>query len=597
MATIDQTSLVPAAHAGTAEVVSMRGKSAPDCVSADRLLRTLDSLADAVLTTDAQGRVDFMNPSAQVLLGVNFEEVAGQHASAVFNAVTRDNTGARIDPIKQCLANGQAVTPDNPVGLLRRDGTECHIEFSCTPIDDGCAGVAGAALVFRDVTEKHAQQAHMSWAARHDALTGLINRPEFEARLQKLLEHASVTGHVHALCYIDLDHFKRINDGFGHVAGDEFLKAMTAVLRNRIRGADTVARLGGDEFAVLLYSCPVEKAKTIADGLAACIGEFKFDWKGHELNSTCSVGVVEINRQTTDLTELLASVDVACYAAKNDGGNRVKTYQVTDTMVTDRMGEIHWLRCMQHAITHNRFLLYSQPIVPAGDMRLPHGSELLLRLQDDNGKVFTPVHFMPAALRYHVLADIERWIARKVIKAVSRRGHTLRSNDWTSLNISGQSILDDRFLQTLLGLIKEHALPPERLCFEIAETFVVEHMERARHFARQIKDAGCRVAIDDCGALIGSFVPLRQIPMDYIKVSETIIRNLAANAVDREITVALTRIAHRLGIRTIAECVSDVATLLEVRRLGVDYVQGHVIAEPRAVDLQVNQDPAADEVA
>ena len=234
-----------------------------------------------------------------------------------------------------------------------------------------------------------------------------------------MLDHACATGHSHALCYIDLDHFKRINDGLGHAAGDEYLKGLTAALRARIRGADTIARLGGDEFAVLLYSCPIEKARTISEGIRECIAEYSLEWKNQTVGSTSSIGVVEINRETTDLTELLASADVACYAAKNDGGNRVHTYHVTETMVSDKLGEIHWLRCMQHAISNNRFLLYAQAIVPAGDTRLPHGNELLLRLQDDNGRVFTPAHFMPAALRYHVLPDIDRWLARKVIRALS----------------------------------------------------------------------------------------------------------------------------------------------------------------------------------
>ncbi len=596
MSTHEQSSnsLAPSPRA---PVINMPGKPSSEAVAGARMLRTLQALADAVIATDAQGNIEYMNPSAEVLTGVGLEQAIGKPAVSIFRIAALDGHAAPDDPVAACMKTAAPVFGDGAVALERDDGNNCSIEYACTPVDDGSGGINGAVLSFRDVTDKHAVEVSMSWAAKHDALTGLINRQELEHRLRKLLEHASMTGHSHALCYIDLDHFKRINDGFGHAAGDEYLKGLTAALRARIRGADTIARLGGDEFAVLLYSCPIEKARSIAESIAACIADYRLDWKGQLLESTASMGVVEINRQTTDLTELLASADVACYAAKNDGGNRVHTYHVTDSMLSDRLGEIHWLRCMQHAILKNKFLLYSQPIVPAADTRLPHGSELLLRLQDDNGRVFTPAHFMPSELRYHVLPDIDRWLARKVIRAISRKGNSFRGNDWTSMNVSGQSLLDDRFLDTLLELIKEYTLPAERLCFEIAEVVAVEHPERTQFFATRIKDAGCQIAIDDCGALIGSFSMLRKMPMDYLKISETIVRKMAANPVDREITVALARIANRLGIRTIGECVADVATMLELRRIGVDYVQGHVFAEPRPVKLQPTQSASGTQVS
>jgi diguanylate cyclase (GGDEF)-like protein/PAS domain S-box-containing protein len=553
---------------------------------ARRLLRTLQAIADAVISTDARGRVEFINLAAQQLTGFTLAEALGKPLDLILQIAPIDGDDAPSTLPGDCLNRIVAFSGDTAVTLTRHDGSHCDIEFSCASLDDGQGGIDGVVVNFRDVTERHAADASLSWAAHHDALTGLINRSELENRLRRLLEHACTTGNSHALCYIDLDHFKRINDGLGHVAGDEYLKGLTASLRERIRGADTIARLGGDEFAVLLYSCPIEKAQTIADGIGECIAAYQLDWKGQSIGSTASIGVVEINRQTPDLTELLASADVACYAAKNEGGNRVHTFHITESMVTDKLGEIHWLRCMQHAIVNNRFLLYSQPIIPAADTRLPHGGELLLRLQDDNGNIFTPAHFMPAATRYHVLPDIDRWLVRKVIGALSRKGEAMRSTDWTAMNVSGQSLLDNRFLDTLLGLIKEHGLSAERLCVEISEQAFVEHTDRVTHFTRMVRDVGCQVAIDDCGAVVGSFSLLRKVAVDYIKISEVIIRRMAANPVDREIAVALARIAQRLGVRTVAECVADVATLLEARRIGIDYVQGNVIAEPRMLRVQ-----------
>jgi diguanylate cyclase (GGDEF)-like protein/PAS domain S-box-containing protein len=564
---------------------SPAGSGRPHQQVARRLLRTLQSIADAVISTDSRGRVEFMNLAAQQLTGFTFSEAVGKPLELILQIMPIDGDVAPSTLPGDCLHRVVAFSGETAVTLTRRDGTNRDIEFSCATLDDGQGGIDGVVVNFRDVTERHAADVSLSWAASHDALTGLINRNELENRLRRLLEHACSTGNSHALCYIDLDHFKRINDGLGHVAGDDYLRGLTATLRERIRGADTIARLGGDEFAVLLYSCPIEKARSIADGIGECIANYQLDWKGQLIGSTASIGVVEINRQTPDLTELLASADVACYAAKNEGGNRVHTYHVTESMVSDKLGEIHWLRCMQHAIVNNRFLLFSQPIVPAADTRLPHGSELLLRLQDDSGKIFTPVHFMPAATRYHVLPDIDRWLLRKVIGALSRKGEAIRGADWTSMNVSEQSLLDDRFLDALLGLIREYGLPAERLCMEISESAILEHTDRVSHFTQRVRDAGCRVAIDDCGAVVGSLSMMRKLSVDYIKISEVIIRNVAANPVDREIAVSIARIAHRLGIRTIAECVADVATMLEVRRVGIDYVQGNVIAEPRLLQM------------
>ncbi|MGQ0657060.1 MAG: EAL domain-containing protein [Chromatiales bacterium] len=553
--------------------------------SKSRTFDTLEAIAEAVLTVDAQGTVDYMNPAAETLTGWRLREAAGKAAAIVAPILARGAEEAPKHPVEQCLESRESVSGDQRAFIRRRDGGEADIEYTCTPIINHSHSFAGGALTFRDVTEKRAAQIRLNWAASHDPLTGLINRPELENRLGKLLEHASATGHTHALCYIDLDHFKAINDGCGHAAGDEFLKALAAALRTRIRGADTLARLGGDEFAMLLYSCPVDKARSIAETVGAFIADFSLDWKGHKLRSTSSIGVVEVNRETADLTELLAAADTACYAAKNDGGNRVHASHVTDSMISDRLGEIHWLRCMQHAITHDRFLLYSQAIVPAVDDRLPHGYELLLRLQDDKGQIFSPSHFLPAALRYHVMPDIDRWMARKVLAATSRSSADLRGSDWVSINVSGQSISSEPFLNSLLDMLRVSALPPERLCLEIAEASVVENLHQTQHFATRLKDKGYRIAIDGCGAEVGSFNVLRRLPVDFVKISATLIHKLTANPIDREIVLSLNRIAQRLGIRTVAECVADVDTLLELREIGVDYVQGHVIAEPRPVEL------------
>lgn len=571
------------------------GDSAADDASGfskSRTFDTLEALAEAVLTVNAQGLIDYLNPTAEALTGWRLSEAAGKPAAVVAPIHARGTDEALRHPVEVCLESRGAVMGDHRAYLRRRDGSELDVEYACAPIATRGDRCAGAAFTFRDVTERRTAQNRMHWAASHDALTGLINRLELETRLGKLLEHASATGHTHALCYVDLDNFKTINDGFGHAAGDEYLKALATALRGKIRGADTLARLGGDEFAMLLYSCPIDKARAIAETVGAFVGEFALDWKGHKLQSTSSIGVVEINRETVDMTELLAAADTACYAAKNDGGNRVHAAQVTDVMISDRLGEIHWLRAMQHAITHDRFLLYSQAIVPAGDPELPHGAELLLRLEDDNGKIFSPSHFLPAALRYHVMPDIDRWITRKVLTATGSNNPELRAADWVSVNVSSQSITSDKFLVSLLDLLKSRALAPERLCFEIAETAVIENLPQTEHFARRLKDSGYRIAIDNYGAEIGSFNVLRKLPLDFVKISETLVHKVSANPVDHAIAVSLIGIARKLGIRTVAERVSDVATLLTLRELGVDYAQGHVIAAPRRVDLSSSA-PAA----
>lgn len=299
----------------------------------ERAFATLQALGEGVVTTDVNGLVDYLNPIAEVLTGWGLREVRGRALMSVLHIVNRVTGERPLNPIEQCLITERIVIGDDDTTLIRRDGVEYAIEHVASPIRDARDRFTGAALIFRDVTEKREMQSRLNWVASHDALTGLINRREFELRLQRLVDNGSRTGRTHVLCYIDLDHFKTINDSCGHPAGDEMLKSISTLLQSQIRDADTLARIGGDEFAALFYCCPLEKARAIAEALRQLVIEHRLDWDGKSLSVGASFGLVEITADNRDLTELLAAADIACYAAKNDGRNRVHVFEPDEDLI------------------------------------------------------------------------------------------------------------------------------------------------------------------------------------------------------------------------------------------------------------------------
>jgi diguanylate cyclase (GGDEF)-like protein len=438
-------------------------------------------------------------------------------------------------------------------------------------------------MVFHDVSKERRLHRALHYQASHDALTGLINRREFENRLNAAVEDAKQDqGARHALLYLDLDQFKLVNDTCGHPAGDQLLKQITGMLQSRIRADDTLARLGGDEFGILLRDCVLDQALRVADTLRQAIRDYRFIWQDGMLAVGVSIGIVEITKETATVANLMSAADVACYTAKDAGRNRVELYQADK--VPERHREMHWVSKLTRACDESSFEVFYQPIVPIGattDDR--EHFELVLRLRDESGAWVTPAEFIPAAERYNVMPSIDRWVVRQALDRVVYRGASGMKPFTVAVNLSGTSLNDERFLEYLITELGNHCLTEGSMCFEITETAAIANLGNVVHFMRELKTRGCRFALDDFGSGLSSFMYLKTLPVDYLKIDGQFIENVVRDPIDRSMVEAISQVGRAMGILTIAERVESEEVLLELGRLGIAFAQGFHIAVPKPV--------------
>jgi diguanylate cyclase (GGDEF)-like protein len=457
--------------------------------------------------------------------------------------------------------------------------------------------------VFHDVSQVRAMAQQLIWQASHDALTGLVNRREFERRLAELIEGAGTQRREHALLFMDLDNFKAVNDTCGHGAGDELLRQLTAVMQARMRGSDTLARLGGDEFGALLESCPLEQALRIANGVRETVREFRFVWEGKTFSVGLSIGIVPINATSGDINAVLAAADACCYDAKVRGRDRVQVHRPSDPDYSGRHEELRLVSQITHAFELGRFRLYRQRIAPLD--RTPRRDayyEVLVRMVDDAGNLIPATGFMPAAERYNLLTSIERWVVSSLVEYLYRQWaagvipHELHGNNersFYSVNVSGASINDKSFPEFVRNLLTRYQLPAGLLCFEITETTAISNLSKAAELMHELKGMGCRFALDDFGTGMSSFAYLKYLPVDFLKIAGIFIKDMTTDPMDHAIVDSINRISHILGMRTVAESVEDAATLMRITELGLDFAQGYFVAEPEALGDEPAQAQAA----
>jgi diguanylate cyclase (GGDEF)-like protein/PAS domain S-box-containing protein len=545
---------------------------------------TLQSIGDAVITTDAEGKVEYLNPVAEDLTGWESRAVQGKCLEEIFNVLNEANGKPAENPVSRCLREGRVIAAADQIVLVNRRGQEIAIEDSAAPIRDRAGRVIGAVMVFHDVSKERRLRRALAYQASHDALTGLINRREFENRLTDALASArSDDGIAHVLLYLDLDQFKVVNDTCGHQAGDRLLKQVTGLLQTRLRSTDLIARLGGDEFGILLQDCTSEQAATIADSLRQAIRDFRFLWQDGAFNIGVSIGIVELNQESESITSVMSAADVACYAAKDSGRNRVHMYQ--HGAAPERHREMQWVSRVMRACEENRLELYYQPIVPIGsnhDQRAHY--ELLLRMRDENGAIVLPGEFIPAAERYNLMPAIDRWVVRHALGALAyyRSDGDHRDSYTLAVNLSGTSLNDERFLDFLINELQTHDLSHGAVCFEITETAAIANLANVVHFMRELKARGCLFSLDDFGSGLSSFMYLKNLPVDFLKIDGQFIQNVCVDHVDRSMVVAINQIGHAMGIKTIAERVDSPQVLQCLAELGIDYAQGIYIAPPES---------------
>ncbi|HVF34225.1 MAG TPA: EAL domain-containing protein [Candidatus Saccharimonadia bacterium] len=557
----------------------------------ERAQATLRSIGDGVVATDGAGRIAYLNPMAERLTGFDHVAALGRPHAEVLRLLD-EGAGLPIDI--DALANAREGMPAMLPGtamLQRRTGERFSVEGSVAGLPPRNGQPAGKVVAFRDVSLARELTARISHQASHDSLTGLMNRAEFDRRLRVALDQAAEHQQHYSLLYLDLDQFKVVNDTCGHVAGDELLKQLATLLSLSTRGSDTIARLGGDEFGVLLDNCEAGPALHIAEKLRVAVSDFAFVWDGNVIPTTVSIGHVHFCDHALTLAEILSKADEACYVAKDEGRNRIHSYRPGDVALARRHGEMEWVQLIHRALEHDRFVLHAQPIfsVPEPD-RQPTHFEILLRMQDDAGGLVPPMAFIPAAERYNLMPTIDRWVIRNVFARIAKRD-TGGACECHTINLSATSLADAALPAFIAEQFALTGIDPAGICFEITETAAIANLAGAVKLIDEVKRLGCRFALDDFGSGMSSFTYLKHLPVDYLKIDGSFVREIASDPVDRAMVKSINEIGHLLGLCTVAEHVEDAGILEELRRLGVDYVQGYGLARPAPFEARRAGEP------
>ena len=549
----------------------------------ERAQVTLASIADGVITTDFDGWVEYLNPVAEDLTGWTAVSARGLPLQAIFRMVHETTRQPAPSPIEMVLREERNIETVATMLLLRNDGTEIPIVQSAAPIRARSGEITGVVLVLHDVSRERQYAAKLSYQASHDALTGLINRTEFEQRLSLALKSSAQLGRHHAVMYLDLDQFKVVNDTSGHAAGDQLMRQVSAVLQRRLREGDTLARLGGDEFGVLLENCSSENALRIADELRQTVMDFHFAWENRSFTIGVSIGVVNVEDGLFTIADVLSAADAACYMAKEKGRNRVQVYHREDSELSMRHGEMEWVGRLQKALDEDRFVLYSQDIVALGGTHKGSHCEILIRMLDEKGEIVPPMAFIPAAERYGLMPSIDRWVIRNALAVIAREQADVRGEgiDVYAINLSGASIGDDRFLEFVREQLSRFGVRYQSICFEITETAAIARLDKAAHFIQELRALGCRFSLDDFGAGMSSFAYLKHLPVDYLKIDGGFVKDMADDPIDRAMVEAINNVGHVMGKQTIAEFVDGERIIALLRQIGVDYAQGYGVAKPR----------------
>lgn len=547
----------------------------------ERAQATLRAIADGVISVAPDGRIDYLNPAAERITGWGASSAVGRPVTSVFTPIAQRTPPSDKDGLAGLSAWFHAVA-DAPAPLRRRDGSECVVQVAVASVADSEGLPRGLVLTFRDTSQTAALLRELAYRSSHDSLTGLFNREEFERQLKRMVLDASAGSGPHALCYIDLDQFKLVNDTCGHAAGDALLKDASQVLKSALSEGDVLARLGGDEFGALMPRCAPADAERRAQALLDALSRMRFEWSERQFAVSGSAGVAPVNRQSGSYENVMMAADAACYIAKERGRGRVHLSEPSDVEMVRRQGEMRWISRLQTALEVGDFHLLAHDIVPVAS-GIPTGRhiEVLISLPDASGRLVAPGEFLPAALHYGLMGRIDRWVVGQVCEWLQWRSHTRRGlPELVAINLSGSSLSDADFRDYLEEQVR--TLPDSgSLCFEITESEAIANLAEAGGFMRRMKDYGCRFALDDFGSGLNSFAYLKQLPVDYIKIDGQFVRDAAQDRVNLAMVESIHRIGKVMGIQTIAEYVENEAVFRRVREIGVDYCQGFLFGMPR----------------
>ncbi|MBK1672885.1 GGDEF domain-containing protein [Ectothiorhodospira shaposhnikovii] len=561
----------------------------PDVVQlAQRLNQLLDHAPSPLFAVDDQGRITYVNQAALTLLGYSRPALLGQSAHTLLMKAAEDGTPIQWEdsPIRQTLLDGQARDHLETV-LWRKDRHPRHVLLSISPLRQA-SRISGAAIGFSDATEYRSLATQLHYLASHDPLTGLLNRREMMFRLERAIHDARKNDHRHALIYMDIDQFRLVNDTCGHEAGDELLRQIGNLLSESMHPGDSLARLSGDEFSLLLLNVSLEQGLNRAETLREVLQGFQFRWEQRDFSLSASFGVVPVTPLSNRGIALMAAADTACNAAKDKGRNRVSVFKQNDTGLLRLQGEMQWVSRIQSAIRDSRLILFAQPIQALSEAE-DKGThfEVLVRMKEDQDQLISPGEFLSVAERYNLATAIDRYVIRQSLAWLADHRPLLELLDACSINLSGHSVGDAPFLDFLLETLERVNVPPGKLCFEVTETVAIANLDNASQLFFHLSQMGCRFSLDDFGSGMSSFGYLRTLPVTYLKIDGTFVRDVAQDTTDRALVSSINDIAHLMGKQTIAEYVESEAILKILREIGVNHVQGHFIGAPRPLESMV----------
>jgi diguanylate cyclase (GGDEF)-like protein/PAS domain S-box-containing protein len=546
----------------------------------EQLRVTLNSIADAVITTDMQGVVSYINAVAETMIGWSQQDAVGKPLAELFHLVHPQTGQPLPTPVALAISGGVAAGMSGSALLVTRDDRRVPVEESTAPIRDANGVMLGVVLVFHDVSAAHVMAEQMTHLAAHDALTGLLNRREFEHRLEQAVQSAQLEQRVHSVLYLDLDQFKIVNDTCGHVAGDELLRQLAVLLLDRLRSNDTLARLGGDEFGVLLEGCALEPAMRVAESLRQVVSDFHFVWEDKVFPIGVSIGLVNFGNNGATTADILRMADSACYVAKDKGRNRIHMFTEENAELVHRHGQMSWVARIRHALDNQRFVLYRQAILDLRQRESGEHYELLLRMHDEDGALIPPMAFIPAAERYGLMPLLDRWVIEQALSTHALRHPPGVDGGMCAINLSGTSICDETFLPFVLAQFERWSVAPEQICFEITETAAIANLSQAAVLIRELKAIGCKFSLDDFGSGMSSFTYLKHLPVDYLKIDGSFVKDMLDDPIDRAMVESINHIGHVMGLCTIAEFVENPQIVAALREIGVDYAQGYAIDKP-----------------
>ena len=550
----------------------------------ERFLVTLDSIDDAVITVDKDEYVTYLNPKAIELTGWQSIDSIGRSFKKIVNLFNSESRDSVENYIQSAMIENRSFRQSDSLLLAHRDGYVISVKQAVSPMCNRFNEVIGAVIALHDITEAKKMEQSLSYQATHDALTHLINRAEFENRLQQSIERSRTDKIIHALLYMDVDNFKIINDTCGHVGGDQLLRQITKILEEKLRRGDVLARLGGDEFAAILEGCPVEQATLIAKDICKEIQNYNFVWEMQTFNVGVSIGLVPIDEDCSDVNQLLSLADSSCYAAKDLGRNRVHVYQDNDVDVMKKKGEMQWVSRINKALQEDRFILYFQLIKPLNSEEPGLHFEILIRMKDEHGNLIPPGAFLPAAEHYDLIKILDHWVVRTVFAWLNDNPELTENINLCSINLSGNSIGDEHFMHHLAEQFRNCHFSADKICFEVTETAAISNLNAASLFIDTIKELGCSFSLDDFGSGMSSFAYLKQLNIDYLKIDGLFVKDIVIDPVDAAMVKSINEVGHIMGLKTIAEYVENDDILEVIKEIGVDFAQGYGISRPKPLD-------------